>query len=293
MIYTPLLNPRGGIECDVTVTRLAGDCFLMISGTALNEHELAWLRLHQPAASSLIVQDVTSSQACIGLWGPQARAILERVTRDDVSNEGFPYMTAREIHVGHVPTLALRVTYVGELGWEIYCPMEYGQSLWNTLWEAGQPEGLAPVDYRAIDSMRLEKGYRSWGADISPDYTPFEAGLGFVVRLDKGDFVGREALVQQKAKGIQRKLCCLTLTDPAQVPIGKEPIRLRGKDDVVSWVTSAGYGYAVGKSITYSYLPLDLAETGRLLEVEILGERIGAMVEREPLWDPRGAPVKE
>lgn len=292
VIYTQMLNPRGGIECDITATRLADDHFLIISGTAFGGHDLSWLQLHMPEDGSVIVEDVTSSRACIGLWGPRARAILERVTKADVSNEGHPYMTAKRITVGHVPVLALRVTYVGELGWEFYCPMEYGQCLWDTLWKAGEPDGLVPVGYRAIDSLRLEKGYRYWGADISPDYTPFEAGLGFFVKLDQGDFIGREALLKQKEKGLRQRLRCITLADPTQIPIGKEPIRARGEDHIVGWVTSGGYGYSVGKSIAYGYLPLEYAEVGTLLDVEILGERVDAVVECEPLWDPRGERIK-
>ncbi|RMF39182.1 MAG: aminomethyl transferase family protein, partial [Chloroflexi bacterium] len=291
-VYTQMLNRRGGIECDLTVTRLADDRFLLITGTAFGQHDLSWLRLHMPEDGSVLVEDVTSAHACLGLWGPRARVILQRVSRDDLSNEGFPYMTARRITVGYVPVLALRVTYVGELGWELYCPMEYGQGLWDTLWEAGEPEGMVPAGYRALDSLRLEKGYRYWSADVTPDDTPFEAGLGFAVRLDKGEFIGREALVRQKAEGIRRKLCCLTLADPTAVVIGKEPIRLRGSDQVIGWVTSGGYGYTVSQSIAYGYLPVEHAAVGTPLEVEILGERIEAVVAREPLWDPQGERIR-
>ena len=292
VVYSPMLNPRGGIECDVTITRLEEDRFLIISGTAFGVHDLSWLRLNMPEDGSVIVEDVTSAYACLGLWGPRARAILQKVTKDDVSNEGFPYMTAKRITVGYVPVLALRVTYVGELGWEFYCPMEYGQRLWDTLWEAGQSEELVPAGYRAIDSLRLEKGYRYWSADITPDYTPFEAGLGFAVRLNKGEFIGREALLAQKEAGIRQKLCCMTLADPTAVVIGKEPIRLRGEEEVIGWVTSGGYGYAVGKSIAYGYLPVEQSAVGTELTIEILGERIEAVVEREPLWDPKGERVR-
>ena len=290
VIYTSMLNPRGGIECDFTVTRLATDRFMIVTGTAFGEHDRSWLRLNMPADGSVSVDDVTSSRACLGLWGPRARDILTRVTRDDVSHAAFPYLSSRAITVGDVPVLALRVTYVGELGWEFYCPMEYGQRLWDTLWEAGQADGLVAGGYRAIDSLRLEKGYRYWSADIGPDYTPYEAGLGFAVRLDKGDFIGREALLRQKAAGLRRKLCCLTLADPASVAIGNEPVR--GGERVLSWVTSGGYGYSVGQSIAYAYLPIEHSVTGTSLDVEILGEWIPATVAREPLWDPKGLRIK-
>jgi 4-methylaminobutanoate oxidase (formaldehyde-forming) len=292
VIYTQMLNPRGGVECDFTVTRLAEDRFFIITGTALGVHDISWIRLHMPDASrgSVILEDVTSQYACIGLWGPRARAILQKVTKADVSNAGFPYMTMKHIAVGYVPAMALRVTYVGELGWEFYCPMEYGLKLYDTLLEAGQEEGIVPAGYRAIDSLRLEKGYRYWSADISPDYTPFESGIGFAVALDKGDFIGREALLKQKQAGLQTKLCCLTLADNTAVVIGKEPIR--AGDKIIGWVTSGGYGYTIGKSIAYGYLPMEHAKVGAQLDVEIFGERIKAVVEREPLYDPKGERIQ-
>jgi glycine cleavage system T protein len=290
VIYTAMLNPRGGIECDFTITRLAADRFLIITGTAFGEHDRSWIRLNMPEDGSVSVEDVTSSRACLGLWGPRARDILQRVTRADVSNAAFPYLGSRALTVGDVPVLALRVTYVGELGWEFYSPMEYGQRLWDTLWEAGQPDGLVAGGYRAIDTLRLEKGYRYWSADIGPDYTPYEAGLGFAVRLDKGDFIGRGALQRQKAEGLRRKLCCLTLADPAATAIGNEPVR--AGEQVLGWVTSGGYGYSVAQSIAYAYLPMEHAAPGSALDVEILGERIPAVVAREPLWDPKGIRIK-
>jgi 4-methylaminobutanoate oxidase (formaldehyde-forming) len=288
--YTSMLNPRGGIECDFTVTRLAADRFLIITGTAFGQHDLSWIQLNMPEDGSVIVEDVTSSRACFGLWGPRARVILQRLTKANVSNESFPYMTAQAITVGDVPLLAMRVTYVGELGWEFYCPIEYGQRLWDTLWEAGRPEGLVAGGYRAIDTLRLEKGYRYWSADIGPDYTPYEAGLGFAVKLDKGDFMGRAALLRQKEAGLRRKLCCMTLADRTAVAIGNEPVRYG--DQVISWVTSGGYGYSVGQSIAYAYLPIESTAVGTALDVEILGERIEAVVQREPLWDARGERIK-
>ncbi|HNB52329.1 MAG TPA: FAD-dependent oxidoreductase [Anaerolineales bacterium] len=290
IVYTQMLNPRGGIECDFTVTRLGVDRFRIITGTAFGEHDRSWIRLHAPEDGSVVIEDVTSAYACIGMWGPRARTILQKVTKSDVSNAAFPYMTAQNIAVGDVPVLAARVTYVGELGWEFYAPMEYGQKLWDTLWEAGQSEGMVAGGYRAIDSLRLEKGYRYWSGEISPDYTPYEAGMGFAVKLDKGDFLGRDALVQQKAEGLRRKLCCLTLADSTAIALGNEPIR-QG-EQVIGWVSSGGYGYSVRKSIVYAYLPIALSEVGNVFDVEIFGERIPAEVAREPLFDPKGERVK-
>jgi glycine cleavage system aminomethyltransferase T/glycine/D-amino acid oxidase-like deaminating enzyme len=281
--YTQMLNPRGGIECDFTVTRLAEDRFRIVTGTAFGQHDLAWIRQHAPEDGSVQVADVTSQYACYGLWGPGAREILQPITTADISNQAFAYMRAREISVGRVPCLALRVTYVGELGWELYCPVEFGLALWDTLWEAGRDHGLVAGGYRAIDSLRLEKGYRVWGSDITPEDTPFEAGLGFAVKLDKGEFIGREVVGAAHAPA--RVLCCLTLEDPRAVALGSEPVRVGGQ--LVGRVTSGGYGYSVGRSIAYAYLP-GSCEVGTQVAVEIFGEWVGGIVAAEPLFDPTG-----
>ena len=292
IIYTQSLNKRGGIESDFTVTRLAEDRFFIIVGTAFGQHDLSWMRLNMPEDGSVIIEDVSSAYACIGLWGPKARGILQKVTRADVSNEAFPYMTAQKITVGDVPLLASRVTYVGELGWEFYPPMEYGLRLWDTLWDAGQEQGLVAAGYRAIDSLRLEKGYRYWSGEITPDYTPYEAGLGFAVKLDKGDFIGRAALLEQKEAGLKGKLCCMTLADSRAIALVNEPVRPAGSDQIIAWVASGGYGYSVGESFVYAYLPIEYSKVGTELEVELFGEWIGAVVARAPLWDPKGERIK-
>ena len=220
--------------------------------------------------------------------GDRGLATSSRLTTsDDLSNEAFPYLTARLLTIGSVPVYALRVTYVGELGWELYAHMEFGAALWDTLWEAGRPQGMVAGGYRAIDALRLEKGYRVWSSDITPDETPFEAGLGFAVKLDKGvDFVGRDALLAAKAAGPRRRLRCLVLDDPRSVCLGNEPVRLDGQ--VVGRVTSGGYGFAVERSIGYAYLPPGSAAVGTQGEVEVFGEWIGFEVAREPLYDPTG-----
>ena len=194
-------------------------------------------------------------------------------------------MQWRELAVGDVPVRALRVTFVGELGWELYCPMEFGAALWRTLWEAGRPHGLVAAGYRAIDSLRLEKGYRVWGADITPDDTPYEGGLGFSVRSDK-EFLGKDALDEAPA----RRLCCLTLEDPRSVALANEPVRVG--DEIVGRVTSGGYGYTVERSIAYAYLPAEHAEPGTEVAVEIFGEWVGGEVAAEPLFDPQGDRVR-
>ncbi|MFL5680384.1 MAG: aminomethyltransferase family protein, partial [Chloroflexota bacterium] len=290
IVYTSMLNRRGGIECDFTVTRLASDRFFIVTGTAFGNHDLGWIRGHAPRDGSVVVADVTSSRACFGLWGPQARAILADTTRDDVSDSAFPYLTAREITVGSVPLLALRVTYVGELGWELYRPMEYAAALWDTLWDAGRGRGLVAGGYRAIDALRLEKGYRVWSSDITPDETPFEAGLGFAVKLDKGDFIGRDALVAAREAAPRKRLRCLVLEDPRSVALGNEPVRVDGQ--IVGRVTSGGYGYAVDQSIAYAYLPPDQAAIGTRGDVEVFGEWVGFEVAREPLFDPAGDRIR-
>lgn len=291
LVYTQCLNKRGGIECDFTVNRLAEDRFFIVTGTAFGQHDMSWLSLNMPEDGSVTIEDVSSNYACIGMWGPKARTILEKVTPDDVSNAGFPYMTSKRMNVGDVPVIASRVTYVGELGWEFYCPMEYGLRLWDTLWEAGQSEGLVAGGYKAIESLRLEKGYRYWSGEITPDYTPYEAGLGFAVKLDKENFIGKEALANQKAQGIKSKLCTITLNDDRNVVMGKEPIRVGEK--LIGWVASGGFGYSVNKSIAYAYLPMEYAKVGTKLEIECFGEQFGAEVAPAVLWDAKGERIKK
>jgi 4-methylaminobutanoate oxidase (formaldehyde-forming) len=286
-----MLNSRGGIECDFTVARLAEDRFSIVTGTAFGNHDREWIRRHVPDDGSVRVEDTTSSWACFGIWGPRAREALAPLTPQDLSNDAFPYMSVREITVGNVPVRALRVTYVGELGWELYCPSEYGLGLWKALWDAGEPHGIVAGGYRAIDSMRLEKGYRVWGADITPDETPYEGGVGFCVKLDKdGGLIGRDALLHAKEAGPRVQLRCLTLADPRSVALGNEPVRIDG--EIRGRVTTGGYGYTVERSIAYAYLPPDRAEPGTHVEVEIFGEWVRGEVANEPLFDPKGERIR-
>ncbi|MEV4834249.1 FAD-dependent oxidoreductase [Nonomuraea sp. NPDC049486] len=278
--YTQALNRRGGIECDFTVTRRGEREFLIVTGTAFGSHDLGWLRKQaRLRGADVRIADVTGQYACFALWGPRARDILGALTPDPL---GFPFMTSRELTVGDVPVLALRVTFVGELGWELYCSSEYGLALWETLWRAGEPHGMVAGGYKAIDSLRLEKGYRVWGADIGPETTPYEAGLGFCVKMDK-EFLGREALDPRP----KRRLRCVTLGDPRAVALGNEPVRVDG--EVAARVTSGGYGYTVGSSIAYAYLE---AEPGTKVEIEVEGTWVPGTVVKEPLWDPAGERVR-
>jgi 4-methylaminobutanoate oxidase (formaldehyde-forming) len=288
--YTQMLNARGGIEADLTVTRLAPERFFIVTGSAFGVHDLDGIRRHLPDDGSAPARDVTAQMSCVGLWGPRAREILQAVSSDDLSNEAFPYMTARTIGVAGIRVRALRVTYVGELGWELYVPFEQGLRVWDALWDAGQPFGLRPVGYRAVDSLRLEKGYRYWSVDITPEYTPYESGQGFCVKLDKGDFQGREALRRQKEAGVRQKLCCLVLAEPTAIALGNEPV-FEG-DRVVTRVTSGGYGYTMGESIAYAYLPTNLASVGTPLTVEVDGQCLPTTVQREPRFDPTNSRIR-
>ena len=288
--YTQMLNRRGGIECDFTVTRLTADRFFIVTGTAFGNHDLGWMRKHQPDDGSVVIDDVTAEQACLGIWGPRTRDILRRLTNDDLSTDAFPYLTARRITVGPVDCLALRVTYVGELGWELYCATNSGLALWDALWTAGTPLGMVAGGYRAIDTMRLEKGYRVWSSDITPEDNPYEAGLGFAVRLNKrADFIGKEALVKAKADGITRRLRPLLLDDPDAIALGGEPVRVNNQ--IAGRVTSGGYGYSIDRSIAYAYLPPQCTP-GNAVDVQVFGRWVPATVASEPLYDPKGERIR-
>ncbi len=288
VVYTSLLDQKGGIKGDVTITRTHKNRFWLVTGGGTGPMDLAWLK--SQADSTVQIRDVTSQFCAVGLWGPQARAVLEAVAEEDVSDGAFPYYSGRYIRIDTVPALALRVSYAGELGWEIYTRSEYGLRLWDVLWQAGQPHGLIAAGLGAFDSLRLEKGYRFWGQDMHTEYNPYEAGLGWAVRLKKGDFLGREALLKIKADGVGRRLCCITLDDPGAVVMGKEPIF--SGDTKLGYVTSANYGYSVGRFIVYGYLPVEFAAPGTSVEIEYFGERVAATVTTEPLFDPAGERVK-
>ncbi len=283
--YTQMLNTRGGIESDLTITRLTDDHFRVVTGSAFVSRDLGWITMHAAEISNVEIRDCTKDYATIGIWGPQARATLQAATRDDVSNAAFPFMTARVIHIAGVEVLAQRVTYVGELGWELYPPFDQATPVWDALMSAGKAFSIAPAGYKALESLRLEKAYRYWTADITPADNPFEAGLGFCVHLNKGEFIGRAALVKVKAQGIQRKLATLTMAGNC-VLYGGEAVMLDGK--VVGRLRSGGYGYTVEKNIGLVYLPLELAREGAPLKVDVFGEMIPAQVAPDVLYDPKG-----
>jgi 4-methylaminobutanoate oxidase (formaldehyde-forming) len=290
--YTQALNVRGGIESDFTVTRVADDAFLVVTGTAFGNHDGGWLRRQARRRSATVrVDDVTGQLVTYAVWGPRSRDVLRTLTGADLSNAAFPFMTAQEISLGDIPVRALRVTFTGELGWELYAPAEYGLGLWQALWDAGREHGLVAGGYRAIESLRLEKGYRVWGTDITPETNPYEAGLGFCVKLDKpGGFEGREALVAAKEAGLSRRLSCLALADPRAVVLGSEPVR--AGDEVVGRVTSGGYGYTSAASIAYAYLPVELAAPGTAVTVTLFGDQVPGVVVTGPLVDPKSTRVR-
>lgn len=281
VVYTLLLDERGGIRSDLTIARLAPDRFQIGANGNL---DLDWLERHLPDDGSVQVRDITAGTCCIGLWGPFARDLLESVTDQDISGPAFGYFKARELWVGHVPVTALRLSYVGELGWELYTTADLGTKLWDTLWAAGRPYGLIAAGRSAFGSLRLEKGYRSWGTDMTAEHDPYEAGLGFAVRMDKGPFLGRDALEGQSEATASRRLVCLVLDDRDVVLMGKEPVRRGG--EAVGYVTSAAYGFSVDASIAYAWVPAVAAAVGTRLSVGSFDRDLPATVTREPLFDP-------
>jgi len=286
--YTQFLNTRGGVEADLTVSRLGEERFWVITGSAFIGNDLAWLRMHTDGKDGPVtIRDITGEQACLALWGPKARLVLEKLTQDDVSNAAMPYLHAQTIHVNGVEIWAQRVSYVGELGWELYVPAERATPVWDALVEAGREFGLEVGGYKVLDALRLEKGYRYYTADITQLETPYEGGLGFCVDLTKDDFIGRAALVKQKADGVKRKLCTLVLDGDEFTQIyGGEAVYHDGK--VITRVRSGGYGYTLKKNILYGYLPAELAKAGTRLEFDLIEGRRPGEVTATVLFDPKG-----
>ena len=282
---TQLLNERGGIECDLTVTRRREDSFYVISAAATETHDHEHLRRRLPADGSVRLDNVTAATGVLTIAGPRSRELLAAITDADVSNEAFGFLTARRIHVGSAPVLAMRISYVGELGWELHTPIAYLQHLDEALRRAGEPLGVVDVGYRALESMRMEKGYRLFGADLSPDHTPFEAGLDRFVKLDGRSFEGAQALRRQLAEGVPQRLACLTVDTGEAIPHGDEPV-LDPDDRVVGYISAAEYGHVVGATIALVYLPAELDAPGIELAVDVLGERHRARVVEAPLYDP-------
>jgi dimethylglycine dehydrogenase len=281
---TQMCTETGGVECDVTVTRLADDRFYVVSAAAVETHDLAWMQRHLPDDGSVRLDNVTSRYGVLTLAGPRSRELLAALTGADVSREAFPFFRCRELEIGMARVRVLRVSYVGELGYELHHPLDYSRHIYEQLLAAGEPLGLVDFGYRALESLRLEKAYRLWGPDLSQAYTALEAGMERFVRFEKGDFIGREALLQQREEGVARRLACLAVDANDADPNGYEPV-LDG-EQAIGYVTSGGFGHTVGTAIALSYLPVTHTEPGTDLAVTILGERRPARVVAAPLYDP-------
>lgn len=283
-VYSQLCNEKGGIEADVTFVHIDDDLVYMVTGSGFGVRDSAWLRKHLPSDGSITIGEETNAWATINLCGPKARDVLQSVSDDDLSNTAFPFRAARQISVGNGWAVAVRIGYVGELGYELYVPVDQAAHVFATLWDAGQAHGIAHAGYRAIDSCRMEKGYLYWSGDITPDYNPFEAGLGFAVALDKGDFIGQQALQRIKAEGVTRKLVSFTVEGFAPFH-GGETILSGGK--VAGYTSSCGYGYTLGKTIAFGYVPIAEA-TRRDFEIEAFGKTYNATRGPRCLYDPKG-----
>ena len=285
VVYTTWLTPKGGVRRDLAVSRLADDKFWMFVGEGTLPIDMAWTEQHAPKDGSVTITDISNAYTAVGLWGPNARKVLEKVTDDDVSNEAFPYFTAKWITVGLTPVYALRISYAGELGWELHFPMDMALPVWDLLWEAGREFEMPVAGMGAFDSLRLEKGYRLWGGDVYNEYNPYESGLGWTVRLKKtADFIGKDACLELKKTPLKKKLCCMTFENGG-MSLGYEAIY--ANDQCVGHVTTSNYGYSLGQFIMYGYLPMKNAEVGTALEIEYFGERFPATVVNEPLYDPK------
>ena len=282
-IYTQLCNERGGIEADLTIMRLDENRFYVVTGSGFGVRDGGWIQHHLPRDGSVNFRDVTSSRAAINICGPRSREVLAKVADGDLANAAFPYLAAREIRIGYAPVLAIRITYVGELGWELHIPVDYAAHVYELLCEAGAEFGIADAGYRAIETLRLEKRYLYWGADITPDYTPWEAGLGFAVALNKPGFIGREALLKQRTEGPRRRLCVFLLDEPAPVHGGEAIYAADGR--VLGVSSSGGYGHTIGKSLVYGYVPAADAKAERY-EIEAFMRRIPASRIDQAPYDP-------
>ncbi|MCB0213844.1 MAG: FAD-dependent oxidoreductase, partial [Anaerolineae bacterium] len=289
VVYTTWLTPKGGVKRDLTVARVASDSFWLFIGEGTLPQDLAWVQQHAPQDGSVTIADISNSYTALGLWGPNARKVLEKATSADVSNEAFPYFTAQWITIGLTPVLALRISYAGELGWELHFPIDMALQTWDALWQAGREFDMVATGMGAFDSLRLEKGYRLWGGDVYTEYNPYESGLGWTVKLKKGDFIGRDACLKLKDKPLKKKLCCFTFNNGGMA-MGYEAIFADGQ--CIGQVTSANYGYAVNKFIMYGYLPSEQAQEGTQLEIEYFGERYPVTVVAEPLYDPKMEKLK-
>ncbi len=294
LIYTQMLNDKGGIEADVTVVRLSHDSYYIVTGTGFATRDFHWISKGLTGFNATLT-DITSSNSVLSLMGPRARDILTRVCPDDISNAAFPFATARHISVAGCTVMALRVTYVGELGWELHFPADMAVTVYTALMAAGAGDGLVNAGYRAIETLRLEKGYRAWGAEIGPDHTPIESGLAWACKLKTDQaFRGRAALQAQVAGGVNKLLACFTVDDPSVTLLGRETIYRDGQR--VGWLASGGYGHTLGKAIGYGFIRTknvaeDFVLSGKY-ELDVAATRVPATVHLAPLYDPKGEKIR-
>ncbi len=291
VVYTQMLNTRAGIECDLTVTRIGENEFYLVTGTGFATHDYNWIARNISPQNEVQIDDVTDAWAVLSLMGPRTRDLLQSLVEDDLSNEAFAFATMREIQICGATIRALRVSYVGELGWELHVPIESAVAVYQQLMTAGEQYGIANAGYRAIESLRLEKAYRAWGADIGPDYTPLEAGLGWAVDIKSGKpFIGREAIIAQSEKPLQKSLACFSVDDREIVLLGRETIFRDGER--VGWLSSAGWGYTLNKNIGFGYVRCaDGVDRDYLLggsyELEVATDRVACNLHLQPLYDPK------
>ncbi len=296
VIYTQLLNKRGGIESDLTVTRIDHDAFYLVTGTGFITHDFHWIDRHLPKDMNANLTDETENWAVLSLMGPNARALLNRLTESPIDNASLPFAHSREIEIAGVHVRIIRITYVGELGFELHIPVAHAMSVYNELHRAGADLGLRNAGYRAIESLRLEKGYRAWGSDLTPDHTPLEAGLGWAVKLNSDiAFIGKESLQNQTSNGLKKQLACFTVEDPSITLIGRETLYRNGQR--VGWLSSAGFGHTVGCPIGLGYVrdPKGVDRTfleSGTYELEVAGTQVPCRIHFEPLYDPKNQRVK-
>ena len=291
LVYTAMLNARGGFVSDVTVNRISEDTYMIVTSAASVTRDYTWIKRHVPDGARVTLTDVSSSYAVLSVMGPRSRDLLSRLTDADLSNEAFPFLTSKEIYLGYSPVRASRITYVGELGWELYIPSEFVSNVYESIVREGSDFGLMHAGYHALESLRLEKAYRSWGHDITNVDTPLEAGLRFAVSFDKGvDFIGKDALLRQRERGLEKRLAIFVLEDPEPLLLGDEPIYRDGV--IVGCTTSGNYGHALGRSVGMGYLENEEGATPGWIrsgsyEIEVATERFPAKVRLTPPYDPK------
>jgi 4-methylaminobutanoate oxidase (formaldehyde-forming) len=291
-----MLNEKGGIECDVTITVLDVNKYYIVTGTGFMTHDFNWINSNIPSGYKVDIKNITYDNSAFALMGPKSREILQGLTNHDLSNENFPFGTCQKIKIGNHDVNAIRITYMGELGWELHFPIAQAKDVYENIMDFGKNLGLVNAGYRCIESCRLEKGYRAWGSDIGPDHTPLEAGLGWATKLNSEiDFIGKQFLLEQKKKGLMKIFAGFTCDDPNIILLGRETIFRNGKQ--VGWLSSGGYGYTIGKPIGYGYIRSDeiidkeFVKSGKY-ELEIATEKVSCSVHLSPLYDEKMLKIK-